>query len=239
MYIGGRSEGVVLVVILLLLYHYYDKPIKFKRFMVVAVIGYFFLSLLSVVAMIRTQSMLGLSDYVEAFKSSNNMGQETISEMGWSMYPLASTLNIVPDLYPYRYGASYLYALSSIIPNFGFWELHPAMVNANLGDWLQRKNNLSFGPGYSIVAEAYLNFGYFGGIFLFLFGYVISKLFQMVNVNNIRKNPIIIVCALVFCFFLFKIPRNSFLALVRAFFYYIVPLYVYVVYFHKRIFYKK
>lgn len=233
MIIGGRSEGVIVMSIVLLLYHYYDKEIKFKNFAIISVIGYFFLSFLSVIAIVRTQSETGLSEYIDVYNNTDGLIGLTISEMGGSMFPLVTTLDLVPQFYTFRGGSTYLYALSSIIPNFGFWSIHPAMVNANLGDWLQDVMNLHSGPGYSIVAEAYINFGYYGFIFMYFFGYALSKIMQNINTYNIRRNPVIIVCSLVLCLSILKIPRNSFLALVRAVLYYIVPIYVYVVYLHK------
>lgn len=231
MYVGGRSTGVIVTSIVIMYYHFYIKKIRFKQAAILAVSGFFFVSLLGIIAETR-------SDVNATIKESliQNMGQgeafySAISEMGGSMYPMITTMELVPTHYEYKYGSSYLFSLSSIIPNLGFWDLHPAMKYGNLNDWLQNAMNLNYGPGYSIVAEAYINFGNYGWLIMMIIGYCFGKIFN-VNIRN-QKNPLLLVLSFIFCFLIIKTVRNSFLSTVRSIFYYIIPIYLIVKYYYK------
>lgn len=161
-------------------------------------------------------------------RKSENPFLEAVSEMGGSMFPLAETMRLVPRRSDYRLGTTYLYSLTSVIPNVGFWDLHPAMRYGDLGGWLQRTLDLGYGPGYSIVAEAYINFGRAGFLFMFCFGFVLARLF---HIDAVRLgNPLLVLLSLLLCFLILKTVRNSFLATVRSLFYYLLPIYLIVVY---------
>ncbi len=227
MYIGGRSNGVILATILLLYYHNCVKPIKFKQFATFAVIGYLFISFLSAVGETRADTA---SSAVEVFVDNfgkNDAFFEAISEMGGSMMPMITSLEIVPEIEDYKYGSSYLYSLTSVIPNMGFWDLHPAMKYGNLNQWLQDRLDLSYGPGFSIVAEAYVNFGNLGFLFMLVLGYLFGMIFK-IDIKSV-KNPVLIVLSIVLCYLIIKTVRNSFLATVRSLFYYILPIYYIVI----------
>lgn len=231
MLVGGRSNGVIIAAILLLWYHMKINPIKLKQTIFLFVLGYFFSMILTVVAITRSESNVSLVS--ELASNNKNPISETISEMGVSMMPLIETKNILqvkPE--EYRYGASYFYSFTSIIPNMGFWDLHPAMKYGNLNDWLQRELNLSYGPGYSMVAEAYINAGKYGFIIMFLLGCIFAR-FMNVSIVN-RYNPLQLVIAFIFCYLTIKTIRNSFLLTVRSIFYYIVPIYLIVMYYTKK-----
>ena len=230
LYLGGRSDAVIILAILLLHHHICVKPFEAKQFVVLACLAYFFVSALTVVAKTRHDVN---KDFIGQFfeEQDDNAFTAALSEMGGSMFPLAQTIELVPQMYDYRYGASYLYAFTSVIPNMGFWDLHPAMKYGNLGDWLKNVLHLNYGPGFSIVAECYINFGYSGFVFMMLLGFVFVKIF---NIDQIKRmNPILILLSLLFCFLITKTVRNSFLATVRSLFYYILPIYLIVVYYCK------
>lgn len=228
LFTGGRSNGVIIASILLMYFHICVKPIKFKQAVVVGIAGFFFVSLLGVIAETRSDSNANISEAISKSMNNSNAFYSAISEMGGSMYPMIATMEIVPDRYDYRYGSSYFYSMTSIIPNLGFWDLHPAMKYGNLNDWLQDIMKLNYGPGYSIVAESYINFGNLGFLMMLLLGYVFGLIFN-IDIRD-KRNPILIVLAFVFCFLIIKTVRNSFLATVRSIFYYIIPIYLIVVY---------
>lgn len=231
LYTGGRSNGVIIAAILLMYYHICVKPIRFNQAVIVAVAGFFFVSLLGVIAETRSDSDADLSEAISKGFGDSNAFYAAVSEMGFSQYPMTATMELIPEMYDYRYGSSYFYALTSVIPNLGFWDLHPAMKYGNMNAWLQNAMNLNFGPGYSIVAEAYANFGNFGFLVMLLLGYCYGLIFN-VNERN-RKNPLLLVLSFIFCFLVIKTVRNSFLATVRSLFYYILPIYLIVVYYYK------
>lgn len=231
LFTGGRSNGVIIISILIMYYHICVHPIRFKQAIVVAITGFFFISLLGVISETRSDPNADVAEAISESFGSSNAFYSAISEMGGSMYPMITTMELVPDKYAYKHGTSYLYALSSIIPNLGFWDLHPAMKYGNMNDWLQKALNLQYGPGYSIVAEAYINFGSLGFIVMLLLGYWYGLVFN-INIKD-HTNPLLLVLSFIFCYLIIKTVRNSFLATVRSLFYYILPIYIIVVYIYK------
>lgn len=228
MYVGGRTTGVILCAMLILYYHLCVKRIKLKQALVLGIAAYLFVSLLSVIGDNRSTSNRTLT---QTFSSEVWEGEAffgAISEMGGSMFPMITTMEIVPDSQKYKMGTSYLASLTSVIPNLGFWDLHPAMKYGNMNGWLQDSLDIQYGPGFSMVAEAYVNFGAFGFIIMMILGFVFARIMN-IDARGL-KNPLILVLSFVFCFLIIKTVRNSFLTTVRSVFYYILPIYLVVIY---------
>ena len=223
--IGGRSQAVIAVAMVAIV-HYLFYKVKTKRLLLMGVVVYFSLFVLFLVKKTRGSTGNTIETYSELLSREETTPISTVlSEMGHSMYPLAATMEIVPEREDYRYGSTYLWGLTTLIPNLGFWERHPGVENANLGEWLMKEKNLNFGPGYSITAEAYINFGYLGLIFFYIFGFLLAKYCKYINKKYIVDKPFLIIITLVFLWFSIKTVRNSFLGIVRAFFYVSLPMY--------------
>ena len=230
MYCGGRSQGVVLVAVGMLYYQNYVKPITKRGWALLAIGGFFFVSLLSAIAHLRGDSRENYIEEIANYKSEDDVNPffETISEMGGSMHPMCRTIDLVPRTEPYRYGKTYVYAFSSLIPNLGFWKRHPAAENANMGEWLMKKDGLNYGPGYSIVAEAYINWGGYGFIMLFVLGFYFCKILNIDDSGKYKMLSFLI--AIIFTYLSLKMVRNSFIGTVRILALYLFPIYWYVSY---------
>jgi oligosaccharide repeat unit polymerase len=119
----------------------------------------------------------------QAFGSEDNPLISAVSEMGGSLATVAHTIRLFPEIRPFDGGASYAFALSTIIPNVG-WDVHPAIAHGLLSDWLintvdPAAARAGGGLGYSFIAEAYANFGWYGITPLMMFlGYLLTKLFR-------------------------------------------------------------
>jgi len=124
---------------------------------------------------------LSVDALLNTFTSINNPLVAVFSEMGGSMNTIAYTIELVPRFREFQWGAEYLYALLTIVPNL-FWKLHPTVARGVPGLWLTWAVNPEFaarggGLGYSFIAEAYLNFGWFGApIALGVLGFLFAKL---------------------------------------------------------------
>ena len=140
------------------------------------------------------------------------------------MFPLINVMLLVPDSYPFRFGTSYLYSFTTVIPNLGMWKIHPAVSKANLGIWLKDVLGLRYGPGFSFAAEAYINFGWFGIIVLFILGGFYGWFFSLVDKK--QDNPAILVFVFTVFVLVTMTTRNSFVGTVRAFLYVSLPLYI-------------
>lgn len=231
LYIGGRSPILVMIICVLCIWHYCVERITIKKATILLVAGYFFISVLSVVANLRGMAERDLLLYWTVFLDSlgkDNLFILTIAEMGWSMSPLVWVMKLVPSYYDFLYGSSYFYAFSTIIPNLGFWDVHPGAINANLGNWLQMTLGLTYGPGFSAAAEAYRNFGWAGCGALFLLGGFYGYVFSLIHRDTALKNPILICIVFIILSLTLMTNRNSFIATVRAVFYYALPIYLFI-----------
>lgn len=221
---GGRSRGVILASLLVILQHIIIKRISKKQFLLLGIVALFSLTLLSTIANLRTTSNRSIEEYIKSESNNSNGMVDAVAEMGWSMFPLIKTQTFVPEYEGYRYGKTYFYAFTTIIPNIGFWEIHPAKKESNLGEWLTKKLNYTFGTGFSMCAEAYINWGKFAPFMMLLLGMLFQYLLREVDNRNL---PLLIFSLIMFWFCL-TIPRNSFINTVRSFAYYALPIYYYV-----------
>lgn len=225
---GGRTEAVIIMALILILQNYLVKSFTKKDMVIIGAAGMMVLVLLAGISKMRTNTSRNIEDTF-SFQSDDNENAitEAISEMGGTMFCQIWTEEIISQTGDYRLGSSYAYSLTSIIPNLGFWTIHPAKEHANLGHWLTKEKGLSFGTGYSMVAEAYINFWYFGALFMAMLGYFATAIFGRLN-NAIKLGNIAFIAfILVFFWFSLKIPRNSFIGVIRAIFYFALPIYWY------------
>jgi hypothetical protein len=98
--------------------------------------------------------------YIEISKN-ENMIFSTIDTMGWSALPLYQTMLIVPDYFDYALGKTYIYSILGVLPSIVYGGIRYTSL-ANLGNWLRSIMGINFGPGFSLSAELYYNFGNFG-----------------------------------------------------------------------------
>lgn len=222
--IGGRSNAIIILAILFIVYSFFHK-LTFRRLVVVGISIYFIFIIFAAIAGSRGGTNRSISSMFEQDKGTSNSALFTLSEMGGSMQPLLNCINILPDRVEYKYGESYLYSFTTLVPNLGFWEVHPATEKANLGNWLQKYLNLSYGPGFSIIAEAYYNFGYFGCLMMLVLGLGFTKIYRLVSKSELVRNPMAFIIAIIFLYFTIALVRNSFEFAVRALFYYCLPMY--------------
>lgn len=222
---GGRTFAVILLALVIILYNYLVKRFT-RKWLVVGCFGVFFLlQILSYVASVRTESGRGAS--MESVRIENNGAVDAVAEMGGTMFCLIKTMNLVPEHQSYRYGRSYMYAFTSVIPNLGFWDIHPAKKEANLSDWLTDSLGLDYGTGFSMCAEAYANFGYLCFVVFFFWGRFIASLFGKIEISAQMHNYALMAFLLILFWFFLTLPRNNFINLIRPVFFIAGPIYLY------------
>jgi O-antigen polysaccharide polymerase Wzy-like protein len=115
----------------------------------------------------------------DSYKRIDNPLIASFAEMGWSASTVAYTLQLVPSARPHDNGRSYGFALLGVVPNV-FGGIHPTRAHGSLSTWLVSAVAPAYaakggGFGYTFIAEAYTNFGWFGApIAIILIGYVLS-----------------------------------------------------------------
>lgn len=223
--IGGRSNAVILLAILIILYNYLIKKID-KKWFFVGVFGIFLLlQILTFIANIRSEK--GRTVNISNIKFESKAAADAVAEMGGTMFCLIKTMDIVPNKQSYRYGKSYLYSFTTLIPNLGFWKIHPAKKESNLGVWLTNYLHLGYGTGFSMCAEAYVNFGYFSFIVFFIWGWFLASIFGKIEMTARTQNYVLMAFLLILFWYFLKLPRNSFINLVRPIFFVAGPIYLY------------
>jgi oligosaccharide repeat unit polymerase len=157
-----------------------------------------------------------LETLINSYVSLDNPIVSSVSEMGGSLIAVAYTYVLVPGARTFDYGVGYLYATLTVLPNF-FSSVHPAIARGTASDWLiwtvdPYGASRQGGLGYSCIAEAYLNFGWFGvPMVMTSVGFAIAALTFWCRGNRTRLAMAAVITA-----FLLRFPRDESASLVRA-----------------------
>ncbi|MFV0943004.1 O-antigen polysaccharide polymerase Wzy [Bacillus pacificus] len=229
LYIGERNGAVVSVLALLCVWHYIIKPINKKEAFILVIIAYLFVGILNAVAVVRGEAGHGIADIIIVlFSKGFNIIGDFIGEVGWSLTSVGYTIQFVPSIEDFRYGSTYLYGLSTLIPNLGLWEVHPATVNAQLSEWLQNMLGINYGPGYTLIAETYINFGWFGIAIAAVEGAAIGWLLSRVSGKTARSKPAMTAFIIIFLLInLQLLVRSSFVVAFRDFSYILGAIFIF------------
>lgn len=198
LYTGSRNKALLPLVVFLWLWGKYVarfKKITIVFIVVVILVAMFFIfPLVKAFRAIPGKRRTTLEVYLESWQTIKNPWIESFKEMGGTFRTVPYTISMIPSDRPYDYGASYLYSLFTIIPNF-FWKVHPTIMRGTLSDWLINEVNpyiaaMGGGYGFSFIAETYANFGWYGFIVLLLFGLFLGYLARKVISE---ENPLLLV----------------------------------------------
>ncbi|WP_322354820.1 O-antigen polysaccharide polymerase Wzy [Paratractidigestivibacter sp.] len=207
---GDRTEGLTLMTVLV--FYLFGNGTSIRS-SIVKSMG-IFMALLAITWML----VFIASARVGGSTSGISIGDSIVSalnEMGFNSLTIGFQMSITNSV---SYGLGYLSSLSSLIPTsldfFGFKTITDAInpVNQYYEVMGYRYNWASFGLGYSLVAESYSNFGYFGWVAIALLGALVEKL--MGWNGNARFERYL---SLVFLWSFLTLPRRSTAWLVNSF----------------------
>lgn len=190
LYIGGRSGALMTIASIFVAYHYFVKPFTGKQIIVFGLAAYCIMAMSNFISATRSEAGRSIADLFSADITQSNTITDFVGELGWNLSSIMWTMELVPSRYPFRYGMSYLVAPLAVIPSFFFSGAHPVETWAALGDWLQNARGMSYGPGYTMIAEAYANFGWYGFIVLVLEGFIIAKVIARTRRQEARSNTL-------------------------------------------------
>ena len=174
MFTGGRTESLVPLLVLIVYYFQYRDNVKnsWLNKLLLLVLLLIIIVLLIVVAQLRignTVNDFSLKAIYESF----------VGELGFNFTTILFVI-VGTQLIGFKYGLTYLNDLISLIPS----AIDPTGTVLKLqslsgATWLQNTygNQLGFGLGFSVIGEAYFNFGYYGVIAILIFGFLVA-LFQ-------------------------------------------------------------
>jgi hypothetical protein len=180
---GDRGGFIYLMIVPITAFYYFQYKIKI-RWVLAGFAGLLFL--MGVVSATRGAITLNVAQIAEEYKhvarkEEQNALTRTLLEFGVSIKTVVIAMAVVPDEADYWYGRSYLDSLEVAVPN-----VIPGMVRTGeqgLGTWLNEgvfgSSQRTWGRGGSIAMEAYVNFGFIGGILFFgLLGAVYRTLYE-------------------------------------------------------------
>lgn len=176
---GDRGTMAMLFLAALWLFHRKIFALSPKLFMVGAMAAFLVCPL---VAHMRLQS--GLDRFLpnkalEQVLAGPNPIVASMKEMGTSLRTVPYTMMVVPEKRSHQWGSGYLWVATTVVPNL-FWAEHPASKHTDYGQWLTRTVHPKMaaaggGVGFSLFAEMYMNFSWFGTPFVcILLGYAIG-----------------------------------------------------------------
>lgn len=231
LYIGGRNRAVLAIISIILVYHYFIKPVNVKRSFLIIIGGYFGLAFLNAIRYSRIESGRGIFSFLEYVDLAPlNVLCEIIGELGWSLSSTTWTMMYAENSIGFQYGMTYLMAPLGIIPNLGFWAVHPAKAY-NPSEWLQSFTMANYGLGYTMVAESFINFGWFGCIFMLFAGGLIVNFLDRVRRIDVENNLFVTTFQIMFIMTLTKLlVRSTFASTVREIGYVLIPLYFLITY---------
>lgn len=209
--VADRSGGVTALIVCALYYYYIGDERKRKKNTIVLIgVGIVLAIVSSAVASIRSG---------ESSQSGINLLFSALEEMGFNFTSLCFVMDYIPSRTSYRHGISYIAALILLIPkSLGLGAVYPKL-QAYLGEtWLWNANNLygreflSFGVGFSMIAESYYNFSWCGLVVMIPLAGIITHFLKEKKNENAWSLYIRLVLMLSF----FTVPRRQFLSVIKA-----------------------
>jgi oligosaccharide repeat unit polymerase len=187
---GDRGSWIYSLVILIWVFAQ-RKKIRLKEVVFLGILGVLGLYMLNVITDMRDTGLdsLSIESFINGFSVEESPIVDAFFEMGGSMGIITFFLIVGNEIYPY--GNTYI---TAILGSFSSRALSLIGINQVLiGDWFSQEYlGISWGTGFSMIGEAYVNGGYIGGyIYMFLIGIVIGKLLSICHDKyDIEKNPI-------------------------------------------------
>lgn len=235
---GNRGDGLSIIITLVVFRQLYGNEFKGKNIIRLVIIALAVLIITPLIASFRSMQGRGIADLGQLFLESvrdedKNLIISAISELGGTTYAFILTKRAIPALTGFKLGQSYIASFFMIIPSqllggFSFAKY------AALDIWLQNIHKMTYGPGFSITAETYYNFGWMGGIvFSYFLGLFFTKMFNMKSVNQ-NKNEVLRLLSLIFLYNSIIVARFPFHNTIRNIVYiYIIP-YLLIMFFYRR-----
>lgn len=190
---GDRGPVIQIVLITIYVFSIYVKPVKFRSFILLALVGMFFLTFISYA---RKQTVKDTNKTaVTISKGIKYMQFESFFDIGMDLIVCNRNLYFGYD-YTKTTGLSYgknmfffIFAPVPMLPSF----LTHIFFNSTPDDLstaklITKKSKSTYGLGTNMIADLYMAFGVWGVIFFMLFlGYIVTVFHEKsVNSNNLN-----------------------------------------------------
>ena len=187
--LSGDRGSWLYSLIILIWFHTYYKKIPIRKYILITILGILGIYILSAITNVRNTGLeVSGEDILATFKAENSPITDAFFEMGGSMGIITFFLNRGNDIFPYA--NTYLTAILGVVSSrvLNLFGLNQILI----ADWFSQEYlGISWGTGFSMIGEAYVNGGYVGGlIYMFIIGALFGKLLDKINKNNRNTSPL-------------------------------------------------
>ncbi len=192
---GNRGEWIFPLFILVWMHHSFVKKMSIKKIIVYSLVGSFIVSVCVGLRNVRDTG-ISFSALISAMLIDDNPIVSAVFELGGSMRPAILITESGWGIYPY--GNTYLLALMGMVTEKFIPFFVPDYVSVSY--WFSHYYlKLNFGIGFSLIAEAFINFGPNIAIVFLLFIGMVYSVFISSDHLNVNNNPLKVflkICAL-------------------------------------------
>jgi len=185
--IGDRGEAVMVIFTVLILYGSLIRPISFKYFIIMTIVGAIFLTIIGLGRSSTSDNVL----IAGTQKLELNSYYDMTEELAGSARTLYLAVSYVPQYEDYFYGKLWLANFLSIFPlsqNIYLQLSNDKIYNlasTKYITYLRSGENATTGAGTSLIADIYLNFGLYGVVFfMFFLGIFLKNLQNKMNTKE-------------------------------------------------------
>lgn len=219
---GDRTVGLAGIA-MILLYRSNTNGVKLslgqklKKYAIFIFVGLGILYLINIAFSFRMQ------EQVEAHSVYDTV-IDAISQLGFSFFPLVLMMDVCPSVHSFQYGKTYIGGLVyGLIPsNIDFVGITKKFEEWSSGptSWIDQDFNYNFGIDFSLIAECWVNFGWYGWIAMFFLCVIIAKLLR--NVDFLQMdNKFTQYTTLILMYSWFTLPRRKSYFIFNNWFWYI------------------
>lgn len=236
--IGTRGGCLTLLISLLIFYSAFIKHINGKKILKIIPLVLVMTLIIPIGFSFRKIANKDFESFHSIFSETlenteENFLVKSISELGGSMQAFILTYQVVPSVSNYKYGESYLASILMLIPS-NLLGGYTFANKAALDTWLQNIHNMSYGPGFSIIAENFYNFGWEGGIiFSAVIGMFFTYIFNLTSKDR-NRNCLLNLLSFVFLFNSMTRGRFPFHGTIRNLVYMYLIVYFLIIYLYSR-----
>lgn len=193
--IGNRGYSISILLVVLWLYDNSIKKITKKNFLILSLLIIIISSIFYQMKSLTLIEKFDISQYLNIGETSPIIS--LLQEGSVTYRTLIYTVKYIPRVKKFQLGASYLWALSTAVPNVFGTSIHPAyLYYEDPSEWLRwsfspAQASIGQGFGFSLIGEAYFNYGFIGVLIIsFLLGYIVSRLSELSLTNEFGFNKV-------------------------------------------------
>lgn len=223
--IGARSTAVAMIFSYIFLWNTIIKKLNKKNVFIILLLLFLFFTILPIIQVYRGTSGKSIESFLTLLIAmyDGNKSVEIIGELGGTMQVWLRIFEIIPSIYSFKFGESYLASLLACIPSL-LMGGYSFTQDAQLAGWLQNAANMTYGPGFSMHGEAYYNFGWWGMPFMLVVGWVF---FMFLN-NGIIKGKLLSLkdtfSAIALCAFITTARGSMYLSIRKEIYMIVLPM---------------